>query len=120
MHAPRLSVMSIPSSHISSVDGIPSSQSTGTPSWQPANASHTSAPSHHKPFWQAASSGEWVIVSVASSHASTVHQTPSSNAGEVPSRHSPVSRLHVSSPLQYRLSSQSASDAQLPVSMVKL
>src|SRR3972149_3003843 len=99
--------MSLASSHASTVQGTPSSQFGAVPGWQTVTGSQISVPLQYRPSSQAALFGVWVQMSLASSHASTVHATPSSQFGAVPGWQ-PFTGSQVSVPLQYRLWSQAA------------
>jgi hypothetical protein len=85
-------------------------------------ASQVSAPLQSLPSSHLVASGVWVQLFVASSHASLVQATPSSQLGGVPAWHAPPT--HVSAPLQYVPSSHCASLVQvavpLPVEVVVL
>src|SRR3970040_1664392 len=99
--------MSLASSHPSPVQGPPSSQFGAVPAWQPFTGSHVSVPLQYRLSSQAALFGVWVQMSLASSHASTVQGTPSSQFGAVPAWQ-PFTGSQASVPLQYRPSSQDA------------
>jgi hypothetical protein len=102
----------VASLHASTVHETPSGpQGTGMPPTQPlpggAEAEHVSTPLQGSPSSQAACTGVCVQLALPSSHASAVHETPSSQSGATPGWQ-PSCALHVSAPLQKSPSSQSA------------
>src|SRR5438034_393853 len=109
-------------SQLSTVQVSPSSQGTGMPAWQsPVESLQVSTPLHaslssHWAFeLQQPSIGVLLHASVATSQASLVQTTPSSQLGGSPFTQRPVFGSHVSGPLQKTPSSQTTGcPMQLP------